>query len=142
MTGPRSDQHPAQDRARPLYVISVAAELAGLHAQTLRSYERRGLVEPARTEGGDRRYSDDDLDRITRITELSDQGVNLTAIGRILELEAELDRLRAELDRTQRSTRAAVDAAHRAHRRDLVPTSQGLVPWRHPLDFSFPAGGA
>jgi MerR family transcriptional regulator, heat shock protein HspR len=138
MTRPHSDQ----DRARPLYVISVAAELAGLHAQTLRSYERRGLVEPARTDGGDRRYSDDDLDRISRITELTDQGLNLTAIGRILELEAELDRLRTELDRTQRSTRAAVDAAHRAHRRDLVPTSQGLVPWRHPLDFSFPAGGA
>lgn len=66
-------------RARPVYVISVAADLAGVHAQTLRSYERHGLVEPARTPGGDRRYSDEDLDRVARVTELSGQGITSAA---------------------------------------------------------------
>jgi MerR family transcriptional regulator, heat shock protein HspR len=125
-------------RARPVYVISVAADLAGVHAQPLRTYERHGLVEPARTPGGDRRYSDEDLDRVARVTELSGQGINLTGISRILELEAEVDALRAELDRT-RAARAQVDAAQR---RDLVPTRQTLVPWQDPLDSSQAQGGA
>lgn len=141
MTTPNADR-PDPGRSRPVYVISVAADLAGVHAQTLRTYERHGLVEPARTPGGDRRYSDEDLDRVARVTELSGQGINLTGISRILELEGEVDALRAELDRTRRTARAQVDAAHRAHRRDLVPTRQTLVPWRDPLDFSHPQGGA
>lgn len=84
-----------------VYVMSVAAELAGLHPQTLRLYERRGLVDPVRTGGGNRRYSDADLDQLRRIAHLTDQGVNIEGVRRILELEAELAELRRLLDRAQ-----------------------------------------
>ena len=110
---PSDTDRPDPLRSRPVYVISVAADLAGVHAQTLRTYERHGLVEPARTPGGDRRYSDEDLDRVARVTELSGEGINLTGIGRILQLEAEVDALQDELDRTRRSARAEVDATGR-----------------------------
>jgi DNA-binding transcriptional MerR regulator len=73
--------------ARAVYGISVAAELSGVAPQTLRLYERHGLVNPSRTDGGTRRYSDNDLDRLARITELVEQGVNLVGIARVLELE-------------------------------------------------------
>ena len=82
------------DRNAAVYVMSVAAHLTGLHPQTLRLYERRGLVEPARTDGGNRRYSDADLDQLRRITDLTEQGVNIEGVRRILELEAELAELR------------------------------------------------
>ena len=137
-----SPERPDHLRSRPVYVISVAADLAGVHAQTLRTYERHGLVDPARTPGGDRRYSDEDLDRVARVTELSGEGINLTGIARILELEAEVAALQAELDRTRRTAQAEIAAVHRAHRRDLVPTRQALVPWRHHLDFAHRQGGA
>ncbi|MFD6952011.1 MerR family transcriptional regulator [Nocardiopsis sp. TSRI0078] len=82
--------------ARGLYTISVAAELAGIAPQSLRSYEERGLVAPARTDGGTRMYSDDDIARLRRVAELAAQGVNLAGIGRILELEEENTRLRGD----------------------------------------------
>lgn len=85
-------------RNHGVYVISVASELAGVHPQTLRIYERKGLVDPARTAGGSRRYSDADLERLRRINALTDAGVNLEGVRRILELEDETDRLRRELD--------------------------------------------
>ncbi|WP_017571770.1 MerR family transcriptional regulator [Nocardiopsis halotolerans] len=88
MTKPRSGP------ARGLYTISVAAELAGVAPQSLRSYEERGLVAPARTEGGTRLYSDDDIARLRRVVELVAQGVNIAGVGRILELEEENTRLR------------------------------------------------
>ena len=94
------------DRNAAVYVMSVAASLAGLHPQTLRLYERRGLVEPARTGGGNRRYSDADLDQLRRITELSDAGVNIEGMRRILELEARV----AELTRALDQARGAVAA--------------------------------
>jgi len=122
-------------------VISVAAELAQVHPQTLRSYERAGLIEPARTPGGDRRYSDTDLERVSRITELSDEGINLNGIGRILELEAQVQQLEQNLDRTRRQVAALAPRTGRGSAQ-LVPTCQGLAPWRHPLDFSIPNGGA
>lgn len=81
------------DRNAAVYVMSVAANLAGLHPQTLRLYERRGLVEPARTGGGNRRYSDADLDQLRHITELTEVGVNIEGVRRILVLEAEVARL-------------------------------------------------
>ena len=81
-----------------VYVISVAAELAGMHPQTLRIYERRGLVQPARTDGGNRRYSDDDIELLRRISEFVDAGMNLEGIRRVMELEAEVERLRNELE--------------------------------------------
>jgi MerR family transcriptional regulator/heat shock protein HspR len=80
--------------SRGLYTISVAAELAGIAPQSLRSYEERGLVSPARTDGGTRLYSDDDIARLRRVAELAVQGVNLAGIGRILDLEDENTRLR------------------------------------------------
>jgi DNA-binding transcriptional MerR regulator len=85
----------APDHGRGVYGISVAAELVGLNPQTLRLYEQRGLLEPSRTEGGTRRYSADDLERIRRITQLLDDGLNLAGIGMVLGLEHDKARLQA-----------------------------------------------
>jgi MerR family transcriptional regulator/heat shock protein HspR len=115
---------------RGLYVISVAAELAGVHPQTLRIYERKGLLEPARTGGGSRRYSDADIAQLRRIQELTTAGLNLAGVQRVLELEAELDAVRQRLDAALAGTQAAVDNAHRQHRRDLVPLRQSVVVFR------------
>jgi DNA-binding transcriptional MerR regulator len=86
------------DPTRGLYGISVAAELVGNGEQNIRLYERRGLVTPARSAGGTRRYSDHDLGRLRRIAELLGDGLNLAGVGRVLELEDEIGRLRAERD--------------------------------------------
>jgi MerR family transcriptional regulator/heat shock protein HspR len=110
-----------------VYVISVAAELAGMHPQTLRIYERRGLVMPARTGGGNRRYSDADIDVLRRISELADQGLNLEGIRRVMALEAENSQLRADLANARRDAEAASVAAERSVRRDLVPLRQALA---------------
>ncbi|MGD9793491.1 MAG: helix-turn-helix transcriptional regulator [Acidimicrobiia bacterium] len=115
---------------RAVYVISVAAELAGVHPQTLRIYERKGLLEPARTQGGNRRYSDIDIDRLRRISELSADGMNLAGIKRVLELEAEVAALRNHIDQLKREAAAAVEQTHRAYRRDLVPLSQAVEIFR------------
>jgi MerR family transcriptional regulator/heat shock protein HspR len=115
---------------RAVYVISVAAELAGVHPQTLRIYERKGLLEPARTQGGNRRYSDIDIDRLRRISELSADGLNLAGIKRVLELEAEVAALRNHIDQLKRDAAAAVEQTHRAYRRDLVPLSQAVEIFR------------
>jgi MerR family transcriptional regulator/heat shock protein HspR len=117
-------------RTRAVYVISVAAELAGVHPQTLRIYERKGLLEPARTAGGNRRYSDADIDRLRRINELTEEGLNLAGVRHVLELEAEVARLSAELQRVRDDARKAVEDTHRSYRRDLVPVSQSLVVYR------------
>jgi MerR family transcriptional regulator, heat shock protein HspR len=112
---------------RAVYVISVAAELAGVHPQTLRIYERKGLLEPARTEGGSRRYSDDDITLLRRIQDLTDDGLNLAGVKRVLELEAQLEALRAELDQVRSDAREAVERTHKQYRRDLVPVRQTIV---------------
>jgi len=83
-----------RDRSRALYAISVAAELSGTAIQNLRVYERHGLVSPGRTEGGTRRYSEEDVERLVRIRELLDAGLNLAGIDLVLELEDEVARLR------------------------------------------------
>ena len=114
-------------RTTAVYVISVAAELAGVHPQTLRIYERKGLVEPARTPGGSRRYSDDDINLLRRIQDLTDEGLNLAGVKRVLELEAELMRLRAELERVSNQAAEAVQSTHRQYRRDLVPLNQEMT---------------
>ena len=85
------------DRERAVYVISVAAELVGVHPQTLRIYERRGLVAPARTTGGSRRYSDADIALLTRIQELTDEGLNLAGVQRVIALERTVAELKARL---------------------------------------------
>jgi MerR family transcriptional regulator/heat shock protein HspR len=99
-----------------VYVISVAAELGGVHPQTLRLYERRGLLDPARSAGGNRRYSERDLARLHRIGELTSAGVNLEGVRRILELEDELSGLRAELARTRAEATEAVARTHGQYR--------------------------
>lgn len=115
---------------RAVYVISVAAELAGVHPQTLRVYERKGLLDPSRTRGGSRRFSDRDLARLRRIQELTTAGLNLEGVRQVLALESELARLRAELERVREEAREAVERTHRKYRRDLVPLDQSPVPYR------------
>jgi MerR family transcriptional regulator/heat shock protein HspR len=117
----------SRSRDHAVYVISVAAELAGVHPQTLRIYERKGLVDPARTQGGSRRYSDADIDLLKRIQDLTNAGLNLAGVERVLELEDEVRRLRAELDRTRAAAQEAVAEAERRHRYDLVPVHQSVV---------------
>ncbi len=115
---------------RAVYVISVAAELAGVHPQTLRIYERKGLVLPARTDGGSRRYSDADIAQLQRIQTLTEGGLNLAGVKRVIELEAEVLRLRRELAELQEASQKAVADAERQHRRDLVPVNQSVTVYR------------
>jgi MerR family transcriptional regulator/heat shock protein HspR len=112
---------------RAVYIISVAAELAGVHPQTLRIYERKGLVDPARTAGGSRRYSENDIEQLRRIQELTNEGLNLAGVQRVLELEAQIAELRARLDAVQAQAQEALDQTHRLYRRDLVPLKQALT---------------
>jgi MerR family transcriptional regulator, heat shock protein HspR len=121
----------ADDRhTRAVYVISVAAELAGVHPQTLRVYERKGLLDPSRTQGGSRRFSEEDLERLRHIQSLTNAGLNLEGVRRVMELEAEIERLRGELSATRDEAREAVAVTHRQYRRELVPLSQMPVPTR------------
>ena len=121
---------PRTARVTAVYVISVAAELAGVHPQTLRIYERKGLLEPARTQGGSRRYSQDDIEHLRRIQSLTEEGLNLAGVKRVLELEADVARLEAELRDLHARVHDAVEGAHRQYRRDLVPLKQSLVPFQ------------
>lgn len=117
-----------RSREHAVYVISVAAELAGMHPQTLRIYERRGLVQPARTQGGNRRYSDIDIDRLRRISDLAAEGMNLEGIRRVMSLELEVGRLRAENEELRVIAAGALaEADRRAPRRDLVPLRQEIT---------------
>ena len=110
---------------RPRYTISVAAELVGMHPQTLRIYEQRGLVRPKRTAGNTRLYSEHDLDRLRLIQRLTTElGLNLAGVEQVLRLEDELQRMRARMERLEREMREAVAAVHKTYRRDLVPISQ------------------
>ncbi|HEV7828937.1 MAG TPA: helix-turn-helix transcriptional regulator [Pseudonocardiaceae bacterium] len=146
MTSPHP---PGADQDTPVFVISVAAQLAGLHAQTLRTYDRLGLVSPGRSPGGGRRYSVRDIALLQEVQRLSqDHGVNLAGIKRIIDLENQVDALRsrlaelaAELDeartglaQAQTLAEQAAAAVHASYRRDLVPvrtqTETALVIWR------------
>ena len=116
-----------------VYIISVAAELAGIHPQTLRIYERRGLLNPYRTPGGTRRYSEKDLDRLKAIQALTQAGINLEGVKRVMALQAKIERLEGkvealqeELERTRSEAIRAVEAAHQSHRREIVLKSQML----------------
>ena len=121
----------AARKEKAVYVISVAAELTGMHPQTLRIYERKGLVEPARTGGGSRRYSDADVALLRRIAELTSEGMNLVGVKKILALESKVARLEAELERLRSSVEGEVSNAIREtrqqYRRDLVPLRQTLT---------------
>lgn len=115
---------------RAVYVISVAAELAGVHPQTLRIYERKGLVDPARTGGGSRRYSDADIALLQRIQELTNDGLNLAGVKRVLDLELRVAELERALARAESESHAAVDQVHRQYRRDLVPLHQAVTLYK------------
>lgn len=110
-----------------VYVISVFAELAGVHPQTLRNYERSGLLNPQRTSGGSRRFSDADLAALRRIQELTNEGVNLEGVKRIMKLEAELAEARGALEATLDEARSNVAETHRQYRRDLVPVQNTIA---------------
>ena len=116
---------------RPRYMISVAADLVGMHPQTLRVYESKGLIRPKRTGGNTRLYSEADLDRLRLIQTLTnDLGLNLAGVEQVLHLQDEVQRMRRQLDRMEREMRDAIDEVHRHYRRDLVPwkASTDLVP--------------
>jgi MerR family transcriptional regulator/heat shock protein HspR len=110
-----------QDYERPRYTISIAAELVGMHPQTLRIYENKGLVRPGRTPGGTRLYSERDLDRLRLIQRLTTElGLNLAGVARVISLEDELTQMRARFDRLEREMRETIAQVHRQYRRDLV----------------------
>ena len=109
------------DYERPRYMISVAAELVGMHPQTLRIYENKGLVRPGRTPGGTRLYSERDLDRLRLIHRLTTEiGLNLAGVARVISLEDELTQMRARFDRLEQEMRETIAQVHRQYRRDLV----------------------
>jgi MerR family transcriptional regulator/heat shock protein HspR len=119
---------------RPLFMISVAAELAAMHPQTLRMYERRGLVRPQRSAKNTRLYSERDVERLRRIQELTELGMNLAGVERVLALEEELERLRGQAERMRRELdeaagrlRAEVRRTEAAHRFELVPVRRGAT---------------
>jgi MerR family transcriptional regulator/heat shock protein HspR len=114
----------------PRYMISVAAELVGMHPQTLRLYEAKGLVRPARTPGGTRLYSDADVERLRLIQRLTTElGLNLAGVEHVLRLEDELRRLRARMERLERDLRAEIASVHRSYKREIVL----YQPSRHPV---------
>jgi MerR family transcriptional regulator, heat shock protein HspR len=113
---------------RPRYMIGVAAELVGMHPQTLRMYEAKGLVRPRRTPGGTRLYSDADLERLQTIQRLTTElGLNLAGVEHVLRLQDELLRMRARVDRMEREMREAIADVHRSYKRELVL-------WRPPTE--------
>ena len=115
-----------------VYVISVAAELAGVHPQTLRIYERKGLLRPARTAGNTRRYSERDIDRLRRIQELTERGINLAGVKRIIEMQAELERMRDEVARIHRELEQTKRRLREGDRggSEIVPLrSMRTSPW-------------
>ena len=106
---------------RPRYMISVAAELVGMHPQTLRIYESRGLVRPSRTPGGTRLYSEIDLERLRLIQKLTTElGLNLAGVDHVIRLEDELRRLQARMDRLERELRDEISAVHKTYKREVV----------------------
>jgi len=130
----------ADDSARGVYMISVAAELAGMHPQTLRIYETRGLITPKRSSGNTRLYSQEDVERLRRIQELtSEMGMNLAGVERVFELERDLERvtermarLQREVERMEQEMRTEIERVRRSFRFEMVPyqpqPKQALVP--------------
>jgi MerR family transcriptional regulator/heat shock protein HspR len=111
----------------PRYMISVAAELVGMHPQTLRIYEARGLVRPKRTPGNTRLYSEADLERLRTIQQLTDLGLNLAGVERVLALEDQLRRMQARLERMELRMLEEIERVHKQYRRDLVPYSRSTT---------------
>jgi MerR family transcriptional regulator/heat shock protein HspR len=113
---------------RPRYMISVAADIVGMHPQTLRIYESKGLIRPKRTAGNTRLYSEADIERLRLIQQLTnDLGLNLAGVEQVMQLQDEVERMRRTLNRMEREMREAISQVHRQYRRDLVP-------WKPPID--------
>jgi len=120
---------PFDDKMRPVFMISVAAELAEMHPQTLRMYERRGLIRPQRSSKSTRLYSLDDVERLRRIQQLVGEcGLNLAGVERVLEMEEQvnhlqrrLDQLQAEVERLTEQAQEELEAVHRSYRKEIVP---------------------
>jgi len=122
-----------QRQERAVYIISVAAELAGMHPQTLRIYERKGLLRPARTAGNTRRYSDRDIDRLREIQDLTQLGVNLAGVKKIMEMQAKLERIRGEMEEMSQEleqTRRRLGGESRSSGSDIVPLRSARAPWQ------------
>jgi MerR family transcriptional regulator/heat shock protein HspR len=116
---------------RPIYMISVAADLVGMHPQTLRMYESKGLVRPQRTPGGTRLYSEADIERLRIVQRLtSELGLNLAGVELVLRLEDELRKAHAQVERLQRELRTQVNNVHKQYRRDLVLLRDERLPER------------
>ena len=116
---------------RPIYMISVAADLVGMHPQTLRIYEQKGLVRPQRTPGGTRLYSEADVDRLRIIQRLTTElGLNLAGVELVLRLEDELRKAQAQIERLERRLREDVQRVHKEYRRDLVVYREPRLPER------------
>jgi len=117
------------DYERPRYMISVAADLVGMHPQTLRIYESKGLVRPKRTAGGTRLYSERDLDRLRLIQQLTtDLGLNLAGVEAVIRLQDELQRMHARLERMERQMREEIQKVHRTYKRELVLYEEPKLP--------------
>ena len=116
---------------RPIYMISVAAELVGMHPQTLRMYETKGLVRPQRTPGGTRLYSEADIERLRIVQRLtSELGLNLAGVELVLRLEDELRKAHTQIERLQQQLRREVQSVHKQYRRDLVLVRDERLPER------------
>ena len=116
---------------RPIYMISVAAELVGMHPQTLRTYEAKGLVRPKRTPGGTRLYSEADVERLRIVQRLTTEvGLNLAGVELVLQLEDELRRAHTQIEQLQQRMRDEVQRVHKEYRRDLVLYRQERHPER------------
>ena len=118
---------------RPRYMISVAADIVGMHPQTLRIYESKGLIRPKRTAGNTRLYSEADIERLRLIQQLTnDLGLNLAGVEQVMQLQDEVERMQRTLARMEREMRDAISQVHRQYRRDLVPWKQpsDLIPTR------------
>jgi MerR family transcriptional regulator/heat shock protein HspR len=118
---------------RPCYMISVAADIVGMHPQTLRIYENKGLIRPKRTAGNTRLYSEADIERLRLIQQLTnDLGLNLAGVEQVMQLQDEVQRMRRTLDRMEREMREAINQVHRQYRRDLVRWTppNDLIPTR------------
>jgi len=116
---------------RPMYMISVAADLVGMHPQTLRIYETKGLVRPKRTPGGTRLYSEADVERLRIIQRLTTElGLNLAGVELVLRLEDELRKAHAQVERLRQQLKQEVESVHRQYRRDLVVYREERLPER------------
>ena len=127
----REERRATRDEERAVYIISVAAELAGVHPQTLRIYERKGLVRPQRTQGNTRRYSDRDIELLRQIQDLTqDRGINLAGVKMVIEMQAELEALRRRTEQLEEQLRSSRRAAQKAQARREAG-NRSIVPLRN-----------